>query len=111
MARDLQSLVDRRIRGDLLQQHKIEKGHDVVNFFVKQQRMESTYINGPAGAVRGNRYRYGPEATKLNIRNNFYTNRVCNHWNALSNEVIESPTINSFKDKIDELLNRFRSTA
>ena len=37
-------------------------------------------------------------------RHNFYTNRVCNAWNALSIKVVQGPSINSFKSSVYKVL-------
>ena len=68
------------------------------------------WYRGPDGNrttynTRGNRYRLRREVVKNCLpRHNFLTNRVVNDWNNLSNEVIESKSINLFKNNLDILL-------
>ncbi|KFP42372.1 hypothetical protein N324_00493, partial [Chlamydotis macqueenii] len=42
---------------------------------------------------------------RLGIRKKFFRTRVVEHWNMLPNEVVDAPSLETFKARLDEALS------
>ena len=85
----LTSLRERRIRGDLIQFFKFEKGLDIISWHNQPER----------GQRRLSLHR---ELIKnCDSRFHWFGNRVVGFWNALPDYVIEADSVNQFKNRID----------
>ena len=52
--------------------------------------------------TRGHKFSVRTRQCKTSIRRNFFTVRVTNLWNGLPGYVVESPSVNSFKNRLDK---------
>ena len=91
---NLTTLEERRVRGDLITFFKINNNLDIINWHNPPK------TSAPRANKRGQlRRELVPNCLQ---RYNFLNNRVAAHWNKLPDHIIDSKTLNQFKNKLDQ---------
>lgn len=93
---NLTTLETRRLRGDMIETFKILKGFEHIEgskFF----RLSDT-------SLRGHSFKLYKPRCHLNIRKFAFSCRVIDEWNMLDQHLIDSDSINTFKNNLDKHL-------
>jgi len=91
------SLKERRVRGDMIEVYKLMTG--------KEQISPGQFFT-PVGAdykLRGHDKKLTKARPRLDIRKYFFSQSVVNRWNRLPAKVVNSKSVNAFKNAYDRL--------
>ena len=87
----------RRLKGDLIATFQYLKG-------VYKQEGEQLFTRVNSDRTRGNGFKMGQGRLRLDIRR-FFTQRAMLHWNRLPREVVDAPSLEAFKARLDVALS------
>jgi len=70
---------------------------------VLRNKIRTDFLIGPVAMEKGVRGKGG--RFRLDVRKTFFTVRVVKHWNKLTREVVDAPSLEMFKVSLDRALN------
>ena len=89
------SLVERRVRGDMIEVYKLLTGKEQVD-----HKQFFTLADTPYD-LRGHEKKLAKGRSRLDSRKFFFSQRVVNEWNGLPAKVVNTESVNSFKNAYD----------
>jgi len=92
------SLEKRRLQGDLIAAFQYVKG-------AYRKDRENIFSRACCNRTRGNNFKLREGRFRLDIRKKFFTMRVVKHWHRLPREVVEAPSLETFKARLDGTLS------
>ena len=95
------TLDERRTRGDLIEVFKMIKG-------LNKAEYRCFFTISQNSRTRGHRFKFVKNRSKLDVRKHFFSQRVVNDWNTSSEIVVETESVNCFKNNFDKYISKDR---
>ena len=92
------------MRGDAIEMYKY--CHENYNVSKKPFTLVSDINN--QSVTRNHGFKVRREKNTKTVRSRFFGNRVANIWNALPASIVNAPSINAFKNRLDEHWKSYR---
>ena len=103
-AMNLPALQFRRYRGDMIEMYKLL--HDLYDKETISNFLNFRHSHTREHNVRGHQYNLYKKTCKKDVRRYSFKCRVTNQWNNLPETIVNSPSLNTFKNRLDNLWER-----
>ena len=70
--------------------------------------VDAKYIKLDDTTTRGHKYKLKKKRTNKSIRQQYFSCCIVNAWDGLPSEVVEAPSLNAFKARLDKHWRHFR---
>ena len=92
----LTTLETRRGRDDLIETFRIMSGKE------KLSSEQFFHLSSTGYQSRGHSLKIAKQRTRLDLRQQFFSQRVVIEWNSLPQHAVEASTVNMFKNRLDK---------